>query len=157
MKKIGTLMRKVLFLICVLGTSCSSWAQSNPASWANLNTLQAGEKIQVLAMSSKKVSGTFLSVSDATISVQDKAGSQMIQRQDVHSVKVMKNKHRLRNALIGAGIGAGVGAALGAASADDFFGKGVGATIGAVVVLLPGAVVGALAPSHETIYRVSPH
>jgi hypothetical protein len=150
-------MRTILFLICVLGTSCTSWAQSNPASWANLNRLPAGEKIQVLAMSSKKVSGTFLSVSDAVISVQEKAGSQTIQRQDVQSVKVLKNKHRLRNALIGAGIGAGAGAVLGAASADDFLGRGKGAAIGAVVVSLPGAVVGALAPSHETIYSVSPH
>jgi hypothetical protein len=150
-------MRKILFLICVLGTSCTSWAQSDPASWGNLNTLQAGEQIQVLEMNSKKVSGTFVNVSGAAISVQEGAGSQTIQRQDVRSVKLMKNKHRLRNALIGAGIGAGAGAVLGAATADDFLGRGLGAAIGAVVALLPGAVVGALAPSHETIYRVSSH
>jgi outer membrane lipoprotein SlyB len=157
MKKIGALMRKVLLLICVLGTSCTSWAQSNPASWENLNTLHAGEKIQVLEMNSKKVSGTFLNVSDAAISVQEEAGSQTIQRQDVRSVKLMKNKHRLRNTLIGAGVGASVGAVMGAATSDNFFGRGFGAAIGAVVVLLPGAVVGALVPSHETIYRVSSH
>jgi len=150
-------MRKVLLLICVLGTLCTSWGQSNPASWENLNTLQAGEKIQLLEMNSKKVSGTFLNVSVAAISILEKTGSQTIQRQDVRSVKLMKNKHRLRNTLIGAGIGAGVGAVMGAATSDNFFGRGFGAAIGAVVVLLPGAVVGALAPSHETIYRVSPH
>jgi outer membrane lipoprotein SlyB len=108
-------------------------------------------------MNSKKVSGTFLNVSDAAISVQEEAGSQTIQRQDVRSVKLMKNKHRLRNTLIGAGVGASVGAVMGAAPSDNFFGRGFGAAIGAVVVLLPGAVVGALVPSHETIYRVSSH
>ena len=150
-------MPKTLFLICFLGTTSASWAQNNPTSWENLNGLQPGEKIQIREISSKKVSGTFLNVSVAAISILEKTGSQTIQRQDVRSVKLMKNKHRLRNTLIGAGIGAGVGAVMGAATSDNFFGRGFGAAIGAVVVLLPGAVVGALAPSHETIYRVSPH
>jgi hypothetical protein len=166
MKKIGTPMRKTLFLICVLGTSCTLWAQSNPASWANLNTLQAGEKIQVLAMSSKKVSGTFLSVSDAGIAVQEKAGSQTIQRLDIHSVKLLKNKHRLRNTLIVAGVGAGVGAVIGAALHKpcpsqsfclDIGGAALPAGIGAVLGGLGGTVVGVLLPAHSTIYLVSSH
>ena len=111
-------MRNLLFLICVLGMPCASWAQSNPASWENLNTLQAGEKIQVVEMNSKKVSGTFLNVSDAAISLQEKAGQQTIQRQDVQSVKLMKHQQRLRNTLIGAAVGAGAAAAIGAATAQ---------------------------------------
>ena len=53
-------MRKVLLLICVLGMSCASWAQTNPSSWENLNTLHAGEKIQVVETTSKKISGTLV-------------------------------------------------------------------------------------------------
>jgi hypothetical protein len=150
-------MRKILFLICVLGTSCTSWAQNNPASWQNLNAVRVGEKIQVLERNSTKVSGTFLNLSDGAISVQQEAGSQAIPRQDVVSVKLMKNKHRLRNTFIGAAIGAGVGAATGAAWNNGFIARGVVAAVMAGVILVPGAVVGALVPDHTTIYRVSSH
>jgi hypothetical protein len=150
-------MRKMLFLICVLGMSCTLRAQTNLASWQNLNTLQAGEKIRVLASSSRKVSGAFLSVSDAAISVQQEAGSQAIQRQDVLSVKRMANKHRLRNALIGAGVGAGAGAVIGGTWNNGFVSRGVVAAVMAGVCLVPGAVVGALVPDHATIYKVGSH
>jgi hypothetical protein len=166
-KKRGAQMRKLLFLICVLGTSSILWAHSNPASWENLKTIQAGQKIQVVEMNSTKVSGTFLNVSDGTISVEAKTGPQTIQRQDVRSVKLMKNKHRLRNTLIVAGVGAGVGAGIGAATfhpcpASQTFclqigGRALPAGIGAVGGLLGGAIVGALLPSHDTIYSVSSH
>jgi hypothetical protein len=151
-------MRKLLFLICALGMPCASWAQSNSASWENLNTLQAGEKIQVLEMNSKKVSGTFVNVSDVAISLRDKTSQEMVQRQDVRSVKLMKSQNRLRNGLIGAAVGAGVGAGIGAASCHGsgdncFLGRGISAAIGAVLGLVPGAVVGALVPNHKTIYR----
>jgi hypothetical protein len=161
-------MRKLLFLICVLGMTCASWAQSNPASWENLNTLQAGEKIQVLEMSSKKVSGTFVNVSDAGVSLQEKAGQQTVQRQDVRSVKLMKHQHRLRNTLIGAAVGAGAGAGIGAAThhhvicttpcslqnPNTFLSSSQAAAVGAVIGLVGGTVVGAVWPSHKTIYRL---
>jgi hypothetical protein len=160
-------MRKLLFLICVLGMPFASWAQSDPASWENLNMLQVGEKIQVVEMNSKKVSGTFLNVSDAAISLQEKAGQQTIQKQDVQSVKLMKHQHRLRNTLIGAAVGAGVGAGIGAATYHRCtqtgfaclgdFGRGPQTAVGAVFGLVGGAVVGALVPSHKTIYRVKAH
>ena len=88
------------------------WAQSGPASWQNLNTLQEGKGFRCLKRTTRKVSGTFLNVSEAAISVQDQTGSQAIQRQDIVRVRLMKNKHRLRNAFIGAGVGAGVGAVM---------------------------------------------
>ncbi len=152
-------MRKVLLLICVLGMSCASWAQTNSSSWENLNTLHAGEKIQVVEMTSKKVSGTFVSVSDAAISLQEEAGPQTIQRQNVLSVKLMKAQHRLRNTLIGAGVGAGAGAGISAAAWEPHGyagGRGTGAAFGAVIGVAGGAVVGALWPSHKLIYHVNP-
>src|ERR1019366_7410972 len=161
-------MRKLLFLICVLGMPCASWAQSNQASWENLNMLQAGEKIQVVEMNSKNVSGTFLNVSDAAISLQEKADQQTIQRQDVQSVKLRKHQNRSRNTLIAAAVGAGVGAGISAATFHPCrlplcfdFGRGgaaaAGALSGLVVGLVGGAVVGVLVPSHKTIYLVKAH
>ena len=106
---------------------------------------------------SRKVSGTFLNVSEAAISVQDQTGSQALQRQDIVRVRLMKNKHRLRNAFIGAGIGAGLGAALGGAANNGFVNRGVFAAGVAASFSVPGAVVGALVPDHSTIYNVGSH
>jgi len=150
-------MRKLWVLVCVLGMPCVASAQSNQA-WENLSTLQAGEKIQVVETNSKKDSGTFVSVSDTAISLQEKAGAQTIQRKDVRSVKLMKHAHRLRNTLIGAGVGAGAGAGIGAASYHPCncfidLGRGGQAAIGAVIGFVGGAVVGVLLPSHKTVYR----
>src|ERR1700683_3437088 len=125
------------------------------AQWGNLNTLQVGQKIQVV-QTSRKDSGTFLSVSDKEISLQAKSGAQTIQRQDVRSVKLMVNKHRLRNTLIGVAVGAGAGAGISAAAWEPrgfVGGRGTGAAVGAVIGAAGGAVVGGLWPSHQTIYK----
>jgi hypothetical protein len=152
-------MRKVLFLICVLGISSASLAKTDQTSWANLNALQAGQKIQVVEVNSKKHSGLFASVSDDAISFQESGSPQSIPKQNVRMVKLMKNKHRLRNTAIGAAVGAGAGAAVGAASKgnDSWFGTGDYAAVGAVVGAVLGAVVGVLIPGHETVYKVSSH
>ncbi len=149
-------MRKIWFLILVLAATCNSWAQSGSSSWKNLSKLQAGQKIQVLEKNARQVSGTFLNASEAAISVQDQAGSQAIQRQDVLRVK-LKNRHRLRNTFIGAGVGAGAGAVIGGAWNNGFIARGVAAAVMAGILLVPGAVVGALVPDHSTIYKVSSH
>jgi hypothetical protein len=147
-------MRKLLFLICVLGMPCVSWAQSNPPSWENLNTLQPGEKIQVTEMNSTKVSGTFLNISDAAISLQEGARQEMVPMQDVRSVKLTTQQHRLRNTLLGAAIGFGVGLGIGAATYQQgFLGRGFQAEVGGLFGVVCGAVVGAVWPSHKTIYR----
>ncbi len=159
-------MNRIPLILCVLGLSCASWSQTNRASWANLSALQAGQKIQIVDMNSKKRSGTFVSVSDKAISYQGAAGEQMIQKQDVRSVKLMENRHRLRNTLIGGAVGAGAGAGI-AAAADqpcssqgfciDPIGRGGAAGIGALVGFVGGAVVGVLWPSHKMIYSVNSH
>jgi hypothetical protein len=159
-------MRKSLLRICFIGLSCVSWAQTNRASWANLSGLQALQKIEIVGMNSKKHSGTFVSVSGIALSYQDSAGEQTIQKQDVRCVKLMRNKHRLRNTLIGGAVGAGAGAGIGAATSHPCssqglciqpIGKGGVAGIGAVVGFVGGAVVGVLLPSHEMIYSVNSH
>jgi hypothetical protein len=166
MKKIGTLMRKIFLLLFVLGLSCAAFAQTDRASWANLSGLRPGQKIQVVGMASKKHSGNFVSISETAISYRETTGEQSIPKQDVLSVKLMENRHRLRNTLIVAGVGAGVGAGIGAAlhkpcSSQSFCldigGAALPAGIGAVLGGVGGAVVGILLPSHSTIYQVSSH
>jgi hypothetical protein len=157
-------MRKILFLICLVGVSCASWAQGDQASWTNLTSLYAGQKIQIVEMNSKKHSGTFVSFSETAITYQETAGEQTVRKQDVRHVRLMENKHHLRNALIGGAVGAGVGAGIGAAtyqpcSAPSFclpsIGRAGKAGIGLAIGLPVGAVVGFLLPSHRTIYNVS--
>jgi hypothetical protein len=155
-------MRKTLFLVCVLAVPCASWGQGDQTSWTNLSTLRPGQKIQVVETNSKKHSGTFVSFSEAAIVYEDTAGGQTIPRQDVRRVKLMENKHRLRNALIGGAVGAGVGAGIGAAKSEcsgpdciNVIGRGTVAAIGATVGAAVGAVVGAFLPSHHTIYSVN--
>jgi len=166
-------MRRILFLICILGLPSALQAQTNQA-WANLSALNAGWKIQIVEMNSKKHSGTFVSASDTAISYQGTAGEQILQKQDVRRVILTESKHRLRNTLIGAavggGVGAGVGAGIGAATFHSCssqqlciqpVGKGgqtgIAAVFGLVGGAAVGAVTGALVPSHKVIYSVTSH
>lgn len=138
---------------------CAASAGSGQTTWDNLNTLQAGQKIQVVETSSKKDSGTFLSVSDMAITLQIGASAQTIQRQEVRSVKLMEHAHRLRNTLIGAAAGAGAGAGIGAGITGrpgnilTDVSRAKGAGVGAVLGVIGGAIIGALWPSHKIIYR----
>ena len=153
----GFLILAVSFVLC---TPRAAFAQSNKSAWESLSTLQAGHKIEVKT-NANKVSGAFVSVSDTAISLQAPAGEETIPRTDVRRVKLMENKHRLRNAAIGAAIGAGAGAGAGAAvgrgngnsGGFDFAAQGawIGAAAGAVI----GAIVGVLLPSHQTLYRAA--
>src|SRR5580700_10127674 len=117
-------MRFMLIALCVLGLPYLSSAQAANSSWANLSTLQSGQKIQVVQLNSKKVSGTFLSVSESGITFRDRTDEKTIERQDVRIVRLMKNNHRVRNTLIGLGVGTGVGAGIGAASYRQTCGRG---------------------------------
>lgn len=151
-------MRNLLSLICVLAVSGAALAQT-PASWGNLSVLRAGQDIQVVEVTSKKHLGSFVNVSDTAISFRETAGDRTLQKQDVRSVRLRKGSRRLRHTLIGAAIGAGAGAGIGAGaweSSGFLGGKGAGAAVGAVIGLAGGAVVGALLPSHETIYSAAP-
>jgi hypothetical protein len=156
----------MVFLLCVLGLPCAVLAQTNKASWQDLSSLHTGQKIQVVSTTSKKHSGTFVNVSDSQISYQEAGGPQTMQKQDVKSVKLMINKHRLRNTLLAGAAGAGIGAVVGAAGfspcSTQSFCVGVGnrgefAGAGAVVGFVGGAIVGVLLPSHDTIYSVGSH
>jgi hypothetical protein len=159
-------MRKFPLLFAVLSLPCVSLAQSNTTLWSNLNSLHSGQKIQITDTASKKYSGTFINASDASLAFTHTSGQENLQKTNIRTVKLMQNKHRLRNTLIlgaaGAGIGAGIGLAThkGCSSQSfclDIGGKALPTGIGAVIGGIGGLTVGALLPSHETIYDISPH
>jgi hypothetical protein len=167
-------MRNIFFLVCILAIHFVALAQNNQTSWETLSGLQSGQNIQVVDSSSKKHSGTFVSVSDTTISIRITTGEKSIQKQDVRIVRLMANQRRARNTLVGGAIGgamgAGVGAIIGAATHKgctseefclDFIGTGGSAGLGAAAGFLGGAtvggVIGALVPSHTIIYDARSH
>lgn len=160
-------MRNLMLFFCVLAMPCVSSAQSNQSSWKNLSTLRPGQKIEIVETNLKKDTGAFAAVSDDAIRINESTGEQSIPRASVMRVTLRHNQHRLRNTLIGAAVGAGAGAGIAAASHKgcsssqsfclDTLGKGGAAGIGATLGFVGGAAVGAVIPSHPTIYRASAH
>jgi len=130
--------------------------QAANASWDNLKTLRPGQEIRVVLKDAKSYQGELQSLSNDGVTLRQAAGEQMLARQDILRVSSKAQKHRGRNALIGAAIGAGAGLGIGAAadhsqncSKASFgpcfnnLGKEVLTPLGA----LAGAVVGAVMPA----------
>jgi len=127
-------------------------AQDARESWDNLKQLVAGQKIEVVEMNLKKLTGTFVGFSEQEISVQSADGRMSVPRAEVFRVGVVRS--RSRNIGIGAAIGLGAGVAIGVAglkSGEEAaqysllaipFALGVGAGVGA-----------AMPPGYRTIYR----
>jgi hypothetical protein len=123
--------------------------------------LEVGQKIEVVDMNLKSLKGTFVGVSDAAISIRTDKEETAVERANVMRVSARGGK-RGRNALIGLAIGAAAGIttmAIAQAKATEtgpaFTGEGAawlaaGAFWGGGI----GAGIGALFPSHRTIYRV---
>jgi hypothetical protein len=160
------IVRSLFITALTLAISWAASAQTNKSSWGNLAVLQPGQKIQTIGIDSKRETGAFASFTDTSITLHEKSGDRTVQKQDIRTVRLLKNEHRLRNTLIGAGVGAGLGAGIGAASyrkcvspPDAFIGclqvidRGEQAAIFGVVGLVGGAVTGALFPTSEIIYR----
>ena len=149
-------MRKLLPAFFVLMFACPSVAQSGP--WAALSGLKEGQKIKVVETNSKKHSGQFRSVSDSAITFTEGNSERSIQRQEVRNVS-LENNRRLRNTLIGLGTGIGAGAAFGAIACrnDDWFGPGPCAAGGAALGVMFGAPIGAIMPTHNSVYKAAAH
>lgn len=159
-------MRNLALISILLGMPVPSHAQPNRNSWDALNTLHAGQRIEVVETNLKKHRGTFSTVTDEAIQVREGGSDVGIKREDVMRVTLLDKSHRLRNAFILGGAGAGTGAGIGAAatrcsSTSGSFnfcglGRGVAIGIGAVAGLMGGAGIGAAIPSHPTVYRAEP-
>jgi hypothetical protein len=151
-------LRRLLIAVCLLGMPCISWAQANRGSWEALDSLHAGQRIEVVEMSLKKHRGTFVTVSDEAIQLREGASDEAIKKENVMRVTVLDKGHRWRNALIFCAVGAGVGAGIGAAAAGKCFcTRGQAAEAVAGVGLVGGAVIGVALPTHDTIYRAKQH
>ena len=131
--------------------------QSSEDSWSNLSRLRAGQKIEVVDMKLKPVTGNFTAFSENAISVLVGRDQISIPRADVLSVKNRGSSHRKRNTLLGLAIGAAGGLAIGAIAGATYHESGetpvfllVWAPIGAGI----GAGVGAALPAGQvTVYR----
>ena len=156
-------MRQLALLAMFLGMPVLSLAQTNQNSWDALNTLRAGQRIEVFETNLKNHKGTFSAITGEAIQLREGGTDVAIQKENVMRVTLLEKSHRLRNAFIYGGVGAGAGAGISAAatrcpppSGFSFCGVGRGAIIGgsAVVGLLAGGGIGAAIPSHPTIYRL---
>lgn len=149
-------MRKILIGLCLILASNFAWCKSKNA-WENLNTLQAGDKVQIVEKDRTKVSGAFVSVNPQGITLYEKSGKASIEESNV--VRVRLGGQRMRHLLIGIGIGAGSGAAWGAVDYNGCNNCAVtrGAAVGAgiLVGVAVGAVVGGLMPDYKTVYQVA--
>jgi len=158
------------FLVLTLLAACLSAGVASAqdlkgqfTSWDNLKTLRPGQEIRVVLNDAKSYQGGLQSLSDDGITFRQATGDQTLARQDILRVSSKAQKHRGRNALLGAAVGAGAGLGIGAAAdhrsctGGSFgpcfpnLGKEVLTPLGA----LAGAVVGAVMPAggwHE-VYR----
>jgi hypothetical protein len=122
-------------------------------SWENLRQLRVGQKTEVTLTSLKSVKGTWVDFSDQVIMLKVDDQLRTIERPSVSRVSLRENPRRLRSTLLGLAIGGGTGLLVSAA----FGSKSEGALRRiAPVCAGAGAGLGAVFPSHQTIYRVQP-
>jgi len=159
-------MRKFTLLAMLLGMPLLSRAQTAQNSWGALNTLHAGQRIEIIETNLKRHKGTFSTVTDESIQLRE-GGDVGIKKEDVMRVTLLDKSHRLRNALALGAVGAITGGGIGAAATRcsnssgglNFCGIGQGAVVGVATMigLAGGAGIGAAIPSHPTIYRIQHH
>ena len=137
-------------------TPGTSQQQKPEESWGNLRSLGVGEKVHVVDQKLKSLDGTFRSFSDEAVTFQVGQDEVTVQRPEVLRVTSLERARRGRNAAIGFVIGAGLTGALMAATAtsrglEDFPPAMIPVGIAAYGAV--GAGIGAIVPSHKTIYR----
>ena len=111
-------MRKLALLGILLGMPVLSQAQTNRNSWEALNTLHAGQRIEVVETNLKKHKGEFSTLTDEAIQLREHGTDVGIKKQDVMRVTLLGESHRVRNAFIFGSVGAGAGAGISARRRD---------------------------------------
>jgi len=74
---------RCLILLFVVGLPAILCAQKQQGSWSNLNGLKAGQGIEVIESSRRRHAGEFLSVTDETLTLQEKGSDVSVNRKDV--------------------------------------------------------------------------
>jgi hypothetical protein len=148
MKKVGF----TIFVLCLVSQPGLTRGQQD--SWENLNSLRAGENVEVVDLQSVSTRGTFLSFSEDKIVLRVDGAETPISRANVQRV-ISGQPRRLRNAALGAAIGVGVGLAI---AIPVWIGEGATAypgISGPIVGGGAGAGIGAAVPlGSQTVYRV---
>jgi hypothetical protein len=149
-------MRRLVLLLL----AASAMPAQEP--WPNVAALKPGTAITVWEKSGARHKGEFDSVVRAQMAnaVQDLVALRYdgrkidLAQEKVSRIQDRSRGHRLRNMLIGAGIGLVGGVILDKTAGTRFFNEG--RDIRAPLYIAPiaiGAGIGALIPSHPTVYR----
>jgi hypothetical protein len=67
-------MRKFALIAILLGMTLSSRAQTTQNSWEALNTLHAGQRIEIVETNLRKHKGTFSTVTDEVLQLRESGG-----------------------------------------------------------------------------------
>jgi hypothetical protein len=153
--------RLCLILLLLFGLPAAVCAQKAQEQWSNLNRLKAGQGIEVIETNVKSHSGRFVTVTEESLSFQEKGSDVSIKRGDIIRVSTGSGARRGEHAVIGLVAGGAIGFGIGAAagSAHGFLGgssRGIAGLVGLVIGAPSGALVGAATPAHTTVYRVTP-
>jgi hypothetical protein len=145
----------LVFLLALPAALC---AQKAKDSWSNLNRLKEGQGIEVIESNMKSHSGRFVTVTEESLSLQEKGSDVSIKREDIVRVSTGSGARRGEHAVIGLVAGGAIGFGIGAAagSAHGFLGgssRGIAGLVGLVIGAPSGALVGAAMPAHTTLYR----
>ena len=153
--------RTCLILVLFLGLPAALCAQKTKDAWSNLNLLKAGQGIEVIESNMKSHSGRFVTVTEESLSFQEKGSDVSMKRDNIARVSTgsgpRRGEHAVLGLVVGGAIGAGIGAAAG--SAHGFLGgssRGITALVGIAIGAPSGALLGAAMPAHTTVYRITP-
>jgi len=139
----------ILIAVAIFNKPLMAGAVGVESSWDNLKSLAPGQRIRVVLNSAKSAEGNLETVTAEALSVKQASGVESYARQDILRVSTRGEKHRSRNALLGAAGGAAVGLAIGAGVDHGCSGSGLSSCIvpnaGKIVLTPVGAVVGAVA------------
>lgn len=137
-------------------------ALADQGTWADVERLDPGAKVQVRTRTRWKVSGKLYAVSADAIEVESRKGVVSVAMGEVRKVRARSLKRRFRRAGLIAGAGAGAGAALGSiansATYNDRFriisprDVVLGAAIAVSVVAFG---IGMIPPASRTVYEVN--
>lgn len=156
MRPTGAIIRRLLLPTTLLAVAAvAGYAQTPKDRWDNVKQLQAGHKVKIVDTKLKSWSGNLVNVSDEAITIREKWKQQEIsvERAKILRVTDLQRSRRGRNSLIGLLVGGAIGVPIGVAKSSD-----LPPSLGALIMFGwlggAGAGVGALVPSHPTIYRL---
>ena len=153
----GLTGKSILAVLVLMTTPRLALAQSGEDSWDRLRQLHAGQKIEVVNMKLKSVTGNFTGYDDHAVLLRVDRDEVSIPRGDVLSIKNREISHRRRNVLLGLAIGAAGGLAIGAIKGATYHESGETGVFMAVCTPIGagiGAGLGAALPAGAvTVYR----